>query len=80
MDCRVKCSARGHSRHLFGDMADTLLVGQVETQARSSALLILIVSVRQRELRLAVRRNGRVGDERAAAVVHSFPLSRCGLV
>ena len=23
MDCRVKCSARGHSRHLFGDIPDT---------------------------------------------------------
>jgi hypothetical protein len=30
MDCRVKCLARGHDRHLFGDITDTLVVGQVD--------------------------------------------------
>src|SRR5688500_14079694 len=30
MDGRVKCSAREHSRHVFGDMADTFLIGQVD--------------------------------------------------
>src|SRR5258708_25680990 len=29
MDARVKCLARGHDRHLFGDITDTLIVGQV---------------------------------------------------
>ena len=30
MDCRVKCSDRGHSRHLFGDMTDTFSARQVD--------------------------------------------------
>src|SRR5215212_7916118 len=29
MDARVKCLARGHDRHLFGDITDTLIGGQV---------------------------------------------------
>src|SRR3954454_11775934 len=30
MDCRVKCSDRRHSRHLFGDMTDTFSARQVD--------------------------------------------------
>ena len=30
MDCRVKCSDRGHGRHLFGDMTDTFSARQVD--------------------------------------------------
>ena len=30
VDCRVKCSARGHDRHLFGDITDTFFAGQVD--------------------------------------------------
>src|SRR5262245_52242761 len=30
MDARVNCSARGHDRHVFGDITDTLGAGQVD--------------------------------------------------
>src|ERR1700683_1343164 len=30
MDCRVECLARRHDRHLFGDMTDTFVLGQVD--------------------------------------------------
>ena len=30
MDCRDKCLARRHDRHLFGDMTDTFALGQVD--------------------------------------------------
>ncbi|MGA8494613.1 MAG: hypothetical protein WB764_03980, partial [Xanthobacteraceae bacterium] len=30
MDGRDKCLARGHDRHLFGDMTDTFVLGQVD--------------------------------------------------
>ena len=32
MDARVKCLARGHDRHLFGDITDTFVIGQVDSR------------------------------------------------